>query len=279
MVAREAKIWGSLNAHYNDALKLYPNDRIVGVFLQGSQNYNLDDEYSDIDTKVILTPSFKELAMNSKPVSTTHVRDNEEHFDAKDVRLYFDTFRKSNLNFVEILFTDYYIINPMYQSFWNWLLSRREEIARMNPYRAIKSMQGIAKEKYHAMEHKYPSKLHLIEKYGYDGKQLSHLVRVYEFLYNYIHHPEISYKENMIPKDVDMIKGLKREPFIPLNKARKMAKFFINEVDNLVNYSLSIYPEENENEEVLKFIREVQYNIMTLSVQNEFGVMKKYGIN
>jgi hypothetical protein len=83
----------------------------------------------------------------------------------------------------------------------------------------------------------------------------------------------------MIPKNVDMIRELKREPFIPLNKARKMAKFFINEIDNLVNYSLSIYPEENENEEVLKFIREVQYNIMTLSVQNEFGVMKKYGIN
>lgn len=30
----------------------------VGLFLQGSQNYNLDYEGSDIDTKAIMLPSF-----------------------------------------------------------------------------------------------------------------------------------------------------------------------------------------------------------------------------
>ena len=273
MVAREVKIWGDLNEHYKDALKIYPENQIVLIALQGSQNYLLDDAHSDIDTKVILTPSFKDLALNRKPVSTTHVRDNDEHFDAKDVRLYVETFRKSNLNFVEILFTDYFLVNPMYEKEWKILLENRELIARMNPYRAIKSMGGIAKEKFHAMEHPYPSKMDLINKYGFDGKQLSHLVRVYKFLYNYIHKPEVSYKESMVPEEAEWIKELKREPFIPLNKARKIAKFFINEVDNLINYSMSLYPEENEDEKVMELLREFQCAVMEKSIRYELGVM------
>ena len=109
--------------------------------------------------------------MNSKPVSTTHIRANEEQIDFKDVRLYIDTFRKQNLNFLEILFTNYFVVNPTYAKEWNRLLEHREEISHYNPFRAMKTMKGIAMEKYHAMEHPYPSKLDILAKYGYDGKQ------------------------------------------------------------------------------------------------------------
>jgi hypothetical protein len=168
--------------HYNEALKYFPEEHIVGVFLQGSQNYELDYEGSDVDTKLIVVPSFKDICLNKKPVSTTHVRANDEHTDWKDVRLYMETFRKQNLNFLEILFTDFYIINPMYKEEWDRLVAAREFIARMNVHRAVKSMKGIAMEKYHAMEHRYPAKADIIEKYGYDGKQVSHLIRVYDYL-------------------------------------------------------------------------------------------------
>lgn len=45
----------------------------VGLFLQGSQNYNLDYEGSDIDTKAIMLPSFSDFVLNAKPLSTTHM--------------------------------------------------------------------------------------------------------------------------------------------------------------------------------------------------------------
>lgn len=35
----------------------------VGLFLQGSQNYNLDYEGSDIDTKAIMLPSFSDFVL------------------------------------------------------------------------------------------------------------------------------------------------------------------------------------------------------------------------
>ena len=152
-----------LNRHYQEALSLFPEDRIVGVFLQGSQNYGLDYEGSDIDTKCIVLPTLEDLIFNRKPVSTTHVLPNEEHLDLKDVRLYFQTFRKQNLNFMEILFTKYKIVNPTYEPMWNRLVENNEQIARYNPVGAVKTMKGIAMEKYHAMEHRYPSKVDLID--------------------------------------------------------------------------------------------------------------------
>lgn len=170
MSEREDKIWAGIDVHYAEALKYFPVKQIAVLALQGSQNYNLDTPDSDIDTKLIVIPTFKDICLNCKPVSTTHILDNNEHLDAKDVRLYINCFEKQNLNFLEILFTPYKIVNPQYADEWGKLVLNREDIAHMNPYRAIKSMKGIAMEKYHAMEHKYPSKIDLIEQYGYDPK-------------------------------------------------------------------------------------------------------------
>ena len=74
--------------HYEESLQYFNKSQIVGLFLQGSQNYTLDIEGSDVDTKLIVAPTFRDIALNKKPVSTTHIRQNSEHIDFKDVRLY-----------------------------------------------------------------------------------------------------------------------------------------------------------------------------------------------
>ena len=107
----------------------------VGLFLQGSQNYNLDYEGSDIDTKAIMLPSFSDFVLNAKPLSTTHIMENNEHVDFKDIRLMFDCIKKQNVNFVEILFTPYSIINPEYADLFQPVLDAREEIAPIQQLR------------------------------------------------------------------------------------------------------------------------------------------------
>ena len=99
MTKREKDIFKRLQDHYNESLQYFPEEQIVGVFLQGSQNYGLDYEGSDVDTKLIVVPSFKDVCLNKKPVSTTHVRANDEHTDWKDVRLYMETFKSYSLIF------------------------------------------------------------------------------------------------------------------------------------------------------------------------------------
>ena len=137
-------IMSKLQEHYDEALEHFPKDRIVCCILQGSQNYGLDVENSDVDTKLIVTPTFEDIAMNKKPVSTTHIRENDEHIDFKDIRLMLQTFRKQNLNFIEILFTDYSIINYDYKHMWQRLVEEREKIAHYNIYSNVRAMNGTS---------------------------------------------------------------------------------------------------------------------------------------
>ena len=262
-------IMARLNEHYEEAKTLFDENRIVGLFCQGSQNYGLDYEGSDIDTKLIVVPTFEDIAFNKKPVSTTHVRANNEHIDLKDIRLYIDTFKKQNLNFLEILFTPYKIINPQYEKWWNLLVAHREAIAHYDIHRAIKSMKGIALEKYHAMEHRYPSKIDIIDKYSYDSKQLHHLLRVEEYLRRYVNGE--SYESCLIPTEFQskILRAIKEDNgLLSLEEARERANTSLLAIERLCEYGLQRYP-EGSNEEVEKLFKEVQYEIMRFAVAVE----------
>jgi predicted nucleotidyltransferase len=235
--------------------------------LQGSQNYGLDYEGSDIDTKPIVTPSFKEIAMNHKPVSTTHIRANDEHIDFKDIRLYIQTFRKQNLNFLEILFSQYAIINPIYAEQWNRLVDAREEVARYSPVQAIKSMRGIAKEKYFAMEHHYPSRMEWINKFGYDPKQFHHLWRVEEYIERYIKGE--SYADCLMSKQPEVLQSAKLGNWT-LGDARWMAKNSIDRIDKMCDEYLKNCSTEVDKD-VDALLDDVQYNIMKIAIKKEIG--------
>lgn len=269
MGEREDKIWAGIDTHLTDALKHFPEKRIIALALQGSQNYNLDTPDSDIDTKLIVTPSFKELAMNEKPISRTFVRDNEEHIDEKDVRLYIETFRKGNMNFLEILFTDFYYVNPLYKDAWDILISNREAIARINPYRVMQSMCGMCGEKNHALQHRYSAKQHIIDEFGYDGKQLAHQERVRHAMIKYangdsywscIHEPFEPYYQKMLKRH-----GLRVE------EAVAMSEWSLQEAKAIKDDFCSKVPNE-ENQETLKILRQVQEEIMKISVKEELGI-------
>ena len=253
--------------HYEEAKTLFAEDRIVGIFLQGSQNYGLEIPSSDVDTKLIVVPSFQDIALNHKPVSTTHVRANDEHIDLKDIRLYIETFRKQNLNFLEILFSDYFIINPLYEEQWLRLVKARESIARMNPYRAVKAMKGVAMEKYHAMEHPYPTKLDLIKKYGFDGKQVHHLIRVDDYITRYISGE--TYKDCLKPSPhlVPHMLDYKLHK-IPLEVARQEAKEVLEHVTKVADDFCSKNVDQ-ENTNMRELLQDVSYNIMKISTLNE----------
>ena len=268
---RDGLIMKRVYDHYEEALQHFPEEQIVGCFLQGSQNYGLDYEGSDVDTKLIVVPNFKDICLNKKPVSTTHVRANDEHTDWKDIRLYMETFRKQNLNFLEILFTPYFVINPMYAEQWMRLLDNREAIARMNVHRAVKSMKGIALEKYHAMEHRYPTKVDIIDKYGYDGKQVSHLIRVDDYLERYINGE--SYKSCLTPTSSkrDRIMDYKLLDRIPLAEARE-------EAEKVLAHAVAIADEfctgrsDDEDVAMRELLEDVSYNIMRIAVERELKV-------
>ena len=257
--------------HLKESLEFFPKNKIVAIALQGSQNYQLDTPESDVDTKLIVVPSFKDIAMNAKPVSTTHVRANNEHTDWKDIRLYKECFRKQNLNFVEILFTPYFIDNPLYTKQWELLRQNREKIARMNPYRAVRSMMGIALEKWHAMEHHYPSRMDMINRYSYDPKQLHHLLRIRYFLDKYVER-SYTYMGCMVPDYETRTTLIKvkspTNPLYTLEEAREIGQDAVDHIKKVTEKFCKENPEQ-EDGEMRELLDNVTYEIMRIAVKEE----------
>ena len=260
-------IMSKLKDHYEEAKTLISDSHIVGVFLQGSQNYGLDYEGSDIDTKCIITPTFEEIALAKKPISTTHIRDNDEHIDLKDIRLYFQTFRKQNLNFLEILFTPYFIINDSFLPSWKKLVKNNEAIAHYDRVRSVKSMMGIASEKYFAMEHRYPSRIEWLDKFGYDPKQLSHLLRIEEYLQRYL--AQEPYKDCLLSKQADYLKAVKLG-LHNLTEAREIAKKSYNNIHSICDDFIEKNKNTPINSEINILLDDVAYQIMKISVETDF---------
>lgn len=194
---------------------------VLGVFLQGSQNYNLDYDGSDIDTKAILIPSFVDFVLNRKPVSTTLIKEDNSHIDIKDIRLMHDCFRKQNINFIEILFTRYKYLNPEYEAIYQPMFDNAEKIAHYNNFAAVNCIAGMVFEKRKALCHPYEGLREKIEKYGYDNKQLHHIVRCEEFLKRYIN--GVPYAECLIPTDTKHLIDIKASYIYSLDEAVEIA--------------------------------------------------------
>ena len=185
---REEKIMQRVQEHYDYLQSL--GYEVVCVCLQGSQNYGLDeysDEYmSDIDTKAIVLPPLDDFIAAAPPVSTVVIMDNNEHAEVKDIRIMFDMFKKANISYIELLFTEFKIINPEWAEFIEPLFANRELISKYNRNQFLRCIAGMAMEKRKALCYPYPNLIEKIDKYGYDGKQLHHCVRLYNFIERFI---------------------------------------------------------------------------------------------
>lgn len=91
----------------------YPNYDVLGVFLYGSQNYNLDTDNSDIDSVVVLVPSIKSL-LCEKEVSTTYELE-DHHIVVKDLKAFNKNLLTLSPMAVEPLFTPWKWINDKYR--------------------------------------------------------------------------------------------------------------------------------------------------------------------
>lgn len=205
----DKKIMNRLQEQLEEVRQVYPDNDWFGIFLAGSQNYGMADDESDIDSKCWLMPSLEQLVLNKPAISKTHIMANNEHVDCKDIREYFKILRKQNVNFMEVLFTDYFIINPKYFDLWTDLQIHREQIARSNIYRFLKCCNGMIQQKNAAFDHPYPSKKEILEKYGYDPKQLSHIIRIYLFMIDFVFFQN-SYKDCLCSNQSDYLLSVKR---------------------------------------------------------------------
>lgn len=166
-----------MEEHYKE-LKETTGLRVISTCLCGSQNYGLELPTSDVDTKTIVLPTFREVALDMEPISYTFVFANNEHSDLKDLRLMMKNFRKQNPAYLEILFTPYNLTDRGYEWLTRSLRGMAEDIAHLDEGIASNTMMGQIREKMKGMLKAAPSTEENIALYGYDGKNLCHLLRM-----------------------------------------------------------------------------------------------------
>ena len=116
----------------------------------------------------------------------------------------------------------------------------------------------------------------IIDRYGYDSKQLHHLLRVEEYLERYIN--GVSYEQCLIPdaETASLLSTIKeKNDFFTLEQARYNAEMAIKHIEALCDYGLRKYP-EGYNKEVDKILNEVQYDIMKFAVAYELAEEEYY---
>lgn len=254
--------------HCAEAQKLGHN--VVYTALQGSQNYGAAYEGSDVDTKNMVLPCFNDVVLNKRPVSYTHEMLNSEHVDVKDARLLLECFRKQNPNFVEVLFTDFYVVNGAQREEVMCLRENAEMVARYNNYASVASMAGMAMEKYKALEHPYPTIKWKIDKWGYDGKQLHHMMRMEQFMRRYCAgDPYGLCLDASTYPNFEELMAAKRNEF-SLEKAREKASACMGRVNKFREEYMASRP-LLVNEEAKEMLDEVLVSMLRKSLKLELS--------
>lgn len=252
-------ILNHVNQHVDFIHQTYnPKDRFFTA-LQGSQNYNLADSLSDIDTKTLILPTLDSFIYGKRETSTTLILPNNEHADIKDFRDMFQMFRKQNINFIEILFTPYVNVNADWEWFYNQLVSRAEDIAHYNPFTTMKAMTGHLRQKASKFYNETATTGEDVKKYGYDPKQLHHMVRIQDFLIRYV--KDEPYKDILAqPSDIDYIKSVKRG-YYTLSEAEKLRDTLLVWANDFEMRWGNKLPNEN-NPDIERFLSELERNMM-----------------
>lgn len=163
---------------------IFEGRKILFKALVGSHNYNLNDKSSDKDYKVFILPTFDDL-YNTQIISKTILRDNQD-LDIHDIRKLTNLWLKSNINFLEVLFSIEIIIPDNLKKSQYFLLNDifclKNEIARINLPYLYDACIGMYKTKINSINKITDKTKPTIDQYGYNTKAAMTALRILYFL-------------------------------------------------------------------------------------------------
>lgn len=232
------------------------------VALYGSQNYGIDTPASDFDWKAIIIPSLEDLVSQTKPVSKVYEYQWWQ-IEVKDIRNYIESAVKVNVNFIELLSTPYYYSNDKtkareLRSYFKKLLDEQGEIY-------LRACMWMIIQKLHALSHPYPSKLEVLEKFGYDPKQLCHIIRLHQLMVRYT---QGNYSFLHEGQERDLLMKIKAG-MVSNAKAWQIANAYVLEAEGIVKrYTKPRVFRAKKS--LIEFSRKVIYDFIVDSFQNDW---------
>lgn len=231
----------------------------VYAALYGSQNYGLDiyaDAYqSDYDVKVVVMPTLHDLVFKGSQVSMTVEYDGGQ-IDVKDAISMTNVLCKMNPGYLEILLTPFYLVFPggeYMEELRNLLPQLLTERAAM----FAKATHGHFQQKIQNAQKLTPSSEEKVRKYGYDGKQLHHALRLKLMLEDFektrrmVLHPSVA--------NWTLLKQLKQNE-IPLDDVIPMSQQWQQEITDCANRIIALGPNEDAAyNEAIGFTKQALY--------------------
>ena len=151
---------------------------VVMTSLVGSQNYDLDDNNSDIDTFSLIYPTLDELAMAQPPLATCFEVKDGGHCEVKDIRLALNLLKKTSPNSVEYFTSKYKVYNPVFEDILKEYLDNNSTLWTMihcNYGHMLYSIAGMAHQ--------------LTKRNMPAGKRFSHALRLDDMYYHFMNSP------------------------------------------------------------------------------------------
>ena len=136
---------------------------VYAVGLKGSQNYNLADEESDIDANLVFIPTLQQMRSNEK----FSFKFPEGEVTCHNIYSFAEIVAKGNPQWIEVCHSEWQI--GSFELFKHY---------NLNP----SALKGMMMEKVHAFSKLYPSRERYVKEFGYDPKQLHHIIRLYDTL-------------------------------------------------------------------------------------------------
>lgn len=236
------------------------------TMLYGSQNYDLSTPESDVDTKTMLLPSFRSVIKGEQPFSAEFVMADGSLDACKDFRAMFENYKKGNINFVETLYSDYFFC-PFYINDFYELRRHRDIVADSQPRRLMHMAAGMVQQKDVAFDKPFSGKLDVLELYGYDPKQLHHMVRLRRFMQVFMESGSFaralkSADEKYDPIFHKWVMSLKATP-LPLKEAQELRFETRVQVKALLDESDSALPEFQMRDMALELLDTIEEEVMT----------------
>lgn len=245
---------------------LYEGRKPLLKTLVGSYNYNLNTEGSDKDYKIFIAPTFDDLY--SKITFNNQVISDAVDIVVHDVRKISDLLYKSNINFMEILFSKEIEIygNEKTKALFNSLFELKEDIVRRNLSVLYNACIGMYYTRMKLMFKGTKGTQELVDKYGYDTKEALHCYRTLDFLERYAETNFESFEKAIWYEDDD--------PKRALLLSIKMGGFTYEEFERMIDDKLlqtkntyeQIYNSQKVNEDIKDFINQVIKDIVKINL-------------
>lgn len=169
---QDAAILAAVQRHHDTVVaKGYT---VVMTSLVGSQDYDLDDEHSDVDTFSLVYPDMYDLATAAEPVAFC-MELEDGHAEVKDIRIALNLLKKTSPNSVEYFVSKYKVYNPIFEDILKEYLNDNDILWPMvhcNYSHMLYAMAGMAHQ--------------LTKRNMPAGKRYAHAIRLDDMRYHFL---------------------------------------------------------------------------------------------